>query len=130
MDGEGTGVVMKVPLDRGAGLQPPFCAAGREIVRKLAGIGHRLEHLVHRLRDPGRNSEFQLHHHSPLESASIMLYIYNMSIHDDYDRVFKALAHAVRRQILDDLKDQPVTTGTLCPHFPDIDRCTVMQHVK
>ena len=53
-----------------------------------------------------------------------------MSIHNDYDRTFKALAHAVRRQILDDLKDQPLTTGTLCAHFADLDRCTVMQHLK
>ena len=53
-----------------------------------------------------------------------------MSIHDDFDRIFKALAHGVRRQILDDLKDQPLTTGTLCAHFPELDRCTVMQHLK
>ncbi|WOF42638.1 metalloregulator ArsR/SmtB family transcription factor [Sphingopyxis indica] len=53
-----------------------------------------------------------------------------MSIHDDFDRLFKALAHAVRRQILDDLRDQPLTTGTLCAHFPELDRCTVMQHLK
>lgn len=53
-----------------------------------------------------------------------------MSIHIDHDRVFKALASHVRRQILDDLKDQPLTTGTLCSHFGDIDRCTVMQHLK
>lgn len=53
-----------------------------------------------------------------------------MSIHDQYDAVFKALASPVRRQILDDLKDQPLTTGTLCAHFPDLDRCTVMQHLK
>lgn len=46
-----------------------------------------------------------------------------------YDRVFKALGHRVRRQILDDLKDQPLTTGTLCAHFPELDRCTVMQHL-
>ena len=46
------------------------------------------------------------------------------------DRVFKALGHHVRRQMLDDLKDQPLTTGTLCAHFPEIDRCTVMQHLK
>ena len=45
------------------------------------------------------------------------------------DRVFKALGHQVRRQILDDLKDQPLTTGTLCAHFPELDRCTVMQHL-
>jgi DNA-binding transcriptional ArsR family regulator len=59
-----------------------------------------------------------------------MLYFYNMSISDAYDRTFKALGHKVRRQILDDLKDQPLTTGTLCAHFPDVDRCTVMQHLK
>ena len=53
-----------------------------------------------------------------------------MSISDAYDRTFKALGHQVRRQILDDLKDQPLTTGTLCAHFPDLDRCTVMQHLK
>lgn len=53
-----------------------------------------------------------------------------MSIHDQYDAVFKALASSVRRQVLDDLKDQPLTTGTLCAHFPDLDRCTVMQHLK
>ena len=49
---------------------------------------------------------------------------------DAFDRIFKALGHRVRRQILDDLKDQPLTTGALCAHFPDIDRCTVMQHLK
>lgn len=53
-----------------------------------------------------------------------------MSISDDYDRTFKALGHRVRRQILDDLRDQPLTTGTLCTHFPELDRCTVMQHLK
>ena len=53
-----------------------------------------------------------------------------MSISDRYDRIFKALGAAVRRQILDDLKDQPLTTGTLCSHFPELDRCTVMQHIR
>jgi DNA-binding transcriptional ArsR family regulator len=53
-----------------------------------------------------------------------------MSIADQQDRVFKALSAAVRRQILDDLRDQPLTTGTLCTHFPDLDRCTVMQHLR
>lgn len=53
-----------------------------------------------------------------------------MSISDRFDLVFKALASPVRRQILDDLKDQPLTTGTLCAHFPELDRCTVMQHLK
>ena len=53
-----------------------------------------------------------------------------MSNHDAFDRIFKALGHHVRRQILDDLRDQPLTTGALVAHFPDIDRCTVMQHLK
>ncbi|MEO9599739.1 helix-turn-helix domain-containing protein [Parasphingorhabdus sp.] len=53
-----------------------------------------------------------------------------MSISDLQDRVFKALASRVRRQILDDLRDQPLTTGMLCAHFPGLDRCTVMQHLK
>lgn len=53
-----------------------------------------------------------------------------MSITEQFDRVFKALGHAVRRQILDDLKDQPLTTGRLVAHFPELDRCTVMQHLK
>ena len=59
-----------------------------------------------------------------------MLYFYNMSIHAQFDATFKALASPIRRQILDDLKDQPLTTGALCGHFADIDRCTVMQHLK
>ena len=47
-----------------------------------------------------------------------------------FDRVFRALGSAVRRRILDDLRDQPLTTGTLVAHFPELDRCTVMQHLK
>ena len=60
-----------------------------------------------------------------------MLYFYNMSnaTPELQDRIFKALGHHVRRRILDDLRDQPLTTGTLCAHFPDLDRCTVMQHL-
>lgn len=58
-----------------------------------------------------------------------MLYKYNMSTGEKYDRVFKALASQVRRQILDDLRDQPLTTGAICSHFPELDRCTVMQHL-
>ena len=53
-----------------------------------------------------------------------------MSISERHDRVFKALSSQVRRQILDDLRDQPLTTGTLCAHFAELDRCTVMQHLK
>lgn len=53
-----------------------------------------------------------------------------MSSEADIDAVFKALAHPRRRLILDELKDKPQTTGTLCETFADMDRCTVMQHLK
>ena len=59
-----------------------------------------------------------------------MLYFYNMSTDDDSDRVFKALASGSRRQMLDSLKAGPQTTGALCDAFPELDRCTVMQHLK
>ena len=49
---------------------------------------------------------------------------------EQQDRVFRALANAHRRAILDVLRDQPLTTGALCELFPDLDRCTVMQHLK
>ena len=49
---------------------------------------------------------------------------------DRDDRVFKALAAATRRAILDALKAGPLTTGALCAKFPTLDRCTVMQHLK
>jgi DNA-binding transcriptional ArsR family regulator len=45
------------------------------------------------------------------------------------DLVFKALADVRRRQILDLLKASARTTGELCDRFPDLDRCTVMQHI-
>lgn len=53
-----------------------------------------------------------------------------MSIGDRFDAIFKALGHSTRRSILDTLRDQPMTTGALVGLFPDIDRCTVMQHLK
>ncbi len=53
-----------------------------------------------------------------------------MSIESDSDLIFKALAHRRRREILDMLKDAPRTTGALCEAFTDMDRCTVMQHLK
>ncbi len=53
-----------------------------------------------------------------------------MSSEADIDVVFKALAHPRRRSILDQLKDRPQTTGSLCETFADMDRCTVMQHLK
>jgi len=59
-----------------------------------------------------------------------MLYKHNMSSSTKNDRVFKALAHPRRRSLLDHLKDGPRTTGALCEIFADMDRCTVMQHLK
>ena len=53
-----------------------------------------------------------------------------MSSDDENDLIFKALASATRRAILDEIKDQPLTTGELCLRFPQLDRCTVMQHLK
>jgi DNA-binding transcriptional ArsR family regulator len=46
------------------------------------------------------------------------------------DLVFRALAHPVRRGLLDYLKDAPATTGVLCEAYPTLDRCTVMQHLQ
>ena len=43
--------------------------------------------------------------------------------------VFKALADYRRREMLDLLRDKPQTTGDLCQHFKNLDRCTVMQHL-
>jgi DNA-binding transcriptional ArsR family regulator len=53
-----------------------------------------------------------------------------MSSESDDDPIFKALAHRRRRDILDLLKEEPRTTGALCEAFPEMDRCTVMQHLK
>jgi DNA-binding transcriptional ArsR family regulator len=53
-----------------------------------------------------------------------------MSMDDRDDLVFKALGNRRRREMLDALKDNPQTTGSLCERFADIDRCTVMQHLK
>ncbi|CAN5625158.1 MAG: ArsR/SmtB family transcription factor [Pyrinomonadaceae bacterium] len=52
-----------------------------------------------------------------------------MSTANKHDLIFKALADRRRRGILDILKDGPKTTGELCTHFKDHDRCTVMQHL-
>jgi len=52
-----------------------------------------------------------------------------MSIEDDLDAVFKALANPVRRRICDELRLRPLTTSQLCLGFPELDRCTVMQHL-
>jgi DNA-binding transcriptional ArsR family regulator len=43
--------------------------------------------------------------------------------------IFKALADGRRRRMLDLLKATPLTTGELCSRFPELNRCTVMQHL-
>ncbi len=48
---------------------------------------------------------------------------------DQDDLVFKALAGADRRKILDLLRDAPLTTGELGKRLPWLDRTTVMQHL-
>ncbi|NGM46752.1 helix-turn-helix transcriptional regulator [Rhodobacter sp. SGA-6-6] len=52
-----------------------------------------------------------------------------MSTEDQDDALFRALGHRVRRRMLDLLKAQPMTTGALCKALPELDRCTVMQHL-
>jgi len=49
---------------------------------------------------------------------------------DQDDLVFKALAGADRRKILDLLRDAPMTTGELGKRLPWLDRTTVMQHLR
>lgn len=53
-----------------------------------------------------------------------------MSTDDQDDALFKALSHRLRRRMLDALKSGPRTTGDLCVLLSEIDRCTVMQHLK
>jgi DNA-binding transcriptional ArsR family regulator len=53
-----------------------------------------------------------------------------MSRERSHELVFKALADTRRREILDLLRDAPQTTGDLCAKFSNLDRCTVMQHLK
>ncbi|MFT4159872.1 ArsR/SmtB family transcription factor [Shinella sp.] len=53
-----------------------------------------------------------------------------MSSESKEDAVFKALASGKRRQMLDAIRDAPLTTGALCERFAEMDRCTVMQHLK
>lgn len=49
---------------------------------------------------------------------------------DQDDAVFKALANADRRKVLDVVHAGPQTTGALCEALPHLDRCTVMLHLR
>jgi DNA-binding transcriptional ArsR family regulator len=52
------------------------------------------------------------------------------AVEDDDDLVFKALASPTRRRMLDALKAAPCTTGELCEAFGELDRTTVLQHLR
>ena len=52
-----------------------------------------------------------------------------MSREKNHDLVFKALADSRRREILDLLKNDPLTTGDICKQLEPLDRCTTMQHL-
>src|SRR6218665_662857 len=52
-----------------------------------------------------------------------------MSTEDENDLILKALGHRSRRRIVDLLKVESLTTGMLCDRMPELDRCTVMQHL-
>lgn len=52
-----------------------------------------------------------------------------MSSGETDDLVFKALGDSRRRAMLDLLRPAPRTTGEIVGRFPDLDRCTVMQHI-
>jgi DNA-binding transcriptional ArsR family regulator len=43
--------------------------------------------------------------------------------------VWKALGDPTRREMLDELRVEPRTTGELCDRFAHLDRCTVMKHL-
>lgn len=49
---------------------------------------------------------------------------------DEMDAVWRALANAVRRRMLDLLAEEPLTTGDLAERFDDLSRFAVMQHLK
>ncbi|CAN5885473.1 metalloregulator ArsR/SmtB family transcription factor [soil metagenome] len=49
---------------------------------------------------------------------------------DELDPVWRALANATRRDMLDALRDGPLTTGTLAERFPQLSRYAVMQHLR
>jgi len=48
---------------------------------------------------------------------------------DGAEPVWRALASPIRREILDILRDGPLTTGDLSKRFPELSRFAVMQHL-
>ncbi len=48
----------------------------------------------------------------------------------DQNRVFKAIANADRRTILDEIREAPRTTKDLCAALPHLERTTVMLHLR
>lgn len=52
-----------------------------------------------------------------------------MAAADDLDAVFRALAHPVRRRLLDLLKGGALSTGDLAAAFPEYSRFAIMQHL-
>jgi len=53
-----------------------------------------------------------------------------MAREEKYDLILKALGNFRRREILDLLKVRSRTTGELVERFKQLDRCTVMQHLR
>lgn len=49
---------------------------------------------------------------------------------EEIDLVWKALSDSRRRDILDLIKDGPMSTGDLCDQFEDLTRFGVMKHIK
>ena len=49
---------------------------------------------------------------------------------DDLAQVWRGLANATRRRMLDLLAEGPLATGDLAVHFADLSRFAVMQHLK
>lgn len=53
-----------------------------------------------------------------------------MSSEAELDAIFRALANPIRRAICDELKIRPLTTKQLCMCFLNLDRTTVMMHLR
>lgn len=49
---------------------------------------------------------------------------------DALDAVWRALANATRRAMLDALRDGPLTTGAMADRFPELSRFAIMQHLR